>query len=223
MKTARIHPHVILDGRLAIFNEDARWLALADLHYGYEVEFRHAGGMFPLYGMDKIEERLAALIADYSPNRLILAGDIVHGSFSTKEGLNFIRRIEKKVDCLTLITGNHDRSLLSRDANFQNHFRGDGFVIHHGHQTCQTDPSEIEIIGHHHPCVSIRDGAGLRIKLPALIQEQTDGSERWILPAFSPWAGGTRWKKRDQTSRHWACSPERVFEFQATSSRQPVG
>jgi hypothetical protein len=30
------------------------------------------------------------------------------------------------------------------------------------------------------------------------------------MPAFSPWAGGTRWTA-DASSRIWLCTPERVF------------
>ena len=67
--------------------------------------------------------------------------------------------------------------------------------------------SGIQIVGHHHPAVTIRDGAGLRLKLPAFVQEDTN----WIMPAFSPWAAGAEWTGSEQAIK-WLCSPERVMK-----------
>jgi len=52
----------------------------------------------------------------------------------------------------------------------------------------------------------LHDGAGLRLKFPALVQE----SNCWILPAFSPWAPGTEWIEREQ-SQIWLCTPNRIL------------
>ncbi len=46
-----IAPNVLLDGRLALFHEVERWLAVADLHFGYELSQRAAGRLMPLWGM----------------------------------------------------------------------------------------------------------------------------------------------------------------------------
>lgn len=78
--------HVILDGRLALFHETQRWLAVADLHFGYEWSQRAAGRLMPLWGMDSIEQRLAELIRDYKPRHLIVVGDLVHDRASAPEG-----------------------------------------------------------------------------------------------------------------------------------------
>tara|TARA_R110002096_G_scaffold147671_6_gene307625 strand:+ start:3036 stop:3683 length:648 start_codon:yes stop_codon:yes gene_type:complete len=214
MSRAHIHPDVILDGRLAIYHERSRWLALADLHYGYEVEFRRAGGLMPMYGMDQIEARLVSLIADYEPEKVFLAGDLVHGRASSREMAAFCERMEELGPKLVFLAGNHDRGAITTRLEFEDFVRVDGFFIHHGHRPSAAAPEEIEIVGHHHPAISIRDGAGLKIKLPSLIQETHESGERWILPAFSPWAGGTTWKTRpNQQTRRWACSPKRVFEI----------
>ena len=69
---------VFLDGRLALFHKRQRWLAVADLHFGFELSQRAAGNLFPLWGMQTIETRLNALIRDYKPRHLILLGDLVH-------------------------------------------------------------------------------------------------------------------------------------------------
>ena len=61
---------VLLDGRLALFHEREKWLAIADLHFGYELSQRAAGKLIPFWGMDSIEDRLLELLADYQPERL---------------------------------------------------------------------------------------------------------------------------------------------------------
>lgn len=214
MSRAHIHPDVILDGRLAIYHERSRWLALADLHFGYEVELRRAGGLFPMYGMGKIEERLKSLIEDYEPERVLLAGDLVHGRASSREMTAFCERMGELGTNLTFVAGNHDRGAITSRLPFVDSVRVDGFFIHHGHLPSTAEDEEIEIVGHHHPAITIRDGAGLKLKLPSLVQETRETGERWILPAFSPWAGGTTWKIQDQVqTRRWACSPNRVFEM----------
>jgi metallophosphoesterase superfamily enzyme len=54
----------------------------------------------------------------------------------------------------------------------------------------------------------VRDGAGLRLKLPAFVQND----RCWIMPAFSPWAAGTVWPQEEQT-RIWLCSPTRIISM----------
>ena len=62
---AFVADHVLLDGRLALFHEREKWLAMADLHFGYELSQRAAGWLIPFWGMDSITDRLLELLADY--------------------------------------------------------------------------------------------------------------------------------------------------------------
>src|SRR6185295_6410063 len=104
-----------------------------------------------------------------------------------------------------LISGNHDRHL-AKQAGVMREWQSGGFCFHHGH--CELDRAEYtQVIGHHHPAQVMRDGAGLRLKLPAFVQQ--DGC--WVMPAFSPWAAGTVWPPDDQ-SRIWLCSPTRIIQ-----------
>jgi hypothetical protein len=64
------------------FHEEERWLAVADLHFGYELSQRAAGRLIPLWGMTSIEERLSELLDDYQPRRLLIVGDLVHNQAS---------------------------------------------------------------------------------------------------------------------------------------------
>lgn len=200
---AAITEEVILDGRLALFHEKQRWLAVADLHFGYELSQRAAGRLMPMWGMSSIEERLLALIGDYRPKHLIIAGDLVHDRAAAGEAGALISRLAQVCEPIVL-AGNHDRQLAGK-IPMLTCWQSDGFYFHHGHCAAET-PGQIQVIGHHHPAGSIRDGAGLRIKLPAFVQQ----GSCWILPAFSPWAGGVRWNA-DAESRTWLCTPTRIL------------
>ena len=197
-----VHDNVLLDGRLALFHEGERWLAIADLHFGYELSRRAAGWMLPFWGMDSIAERLFELLNDYRPKRLIILGDLVHDRAATAEARRLLERARAVCDLL-VIGGNHDRQL-GGSFELLDSWRSGEFHFHHGH--CAVKESRlIQIIGHYHPAGTIRDGAGLHLKLPAFVQQ----GRCWILPAFSPWASGTPWIK-DKETRIWLCSPQRI-------------
>ena len=224
---AAVAKNVILDGRLALFHDSDRWLTVADLHFGYELSQRAAGNLFPLWGMQTIEARLLELLRDYEPAHLILLGDLVHNRTGAAELEHLLRKLKKKCEVI-LIAGNHDRHLqnfatsstcpapaerrgrVSAGAepgfHLVNSWQCGDFYFHHGHGKNETIAG-IQIVGHHHPAVTIRDGAGLRLKLPAFIQEGAN----WIMPAFSPWAAGAEWTGSEQAVR-WLCSPQRILK-----------
>ncbi len=200
-----IAPHVLLDGRLALFHEKERWLAVADLHFGYELSQRAAGRLMPLWGMRSIEDRLVELLAEYRPQRLLIVGDLVHDRASTSAARDLLTRLGERCEVIAL-AGNHDRHTGSAIA-FAPRWETPEYVFQHGHCEAAEESERICVIGHHHPAATLRDGAGLRLKLPAFIQQE----RRWILPAFSPWAGGVAWPDDDETSQVWVCTPGRVF------------
>jgi DNA ligase-associated metallophosphoesterase len=199
----RITDWVILDGRLALFHEEQRWLAIADLHFGFELSQRAAGNLFPLWGMRTIQQRVEELVADYEPAHLVVLGDLVHDGTGGRVLAEWVRELEAATQVI-LISGNHDRHLRKQIETVPS-WRSDGFCFHHGH--CEMDAAdEIQIIGHHHPAQVVRDGAGLRLKLPAFVKQ----THCWIMPAFSPWAAGAIWPQEEET-RIWLCSPTRIF------------
>ena len=103
-----IAPNILLDGRLALFHESEKWLAVADLHFGYELSQRAAGRLMPLWGMTSIEERLTALLDEYRPLQLIIAGDLVPDSASAAAAVELLARLRKRCAVIAL-AGNHDR------------------------------------------------------------------------------------------------------------------
>ena len=219
----RIDKKVILDGRLALYHEAEQWLAVADVHFGYELSQRAAGALFPLWGMADIEERLFGLLADYRPQRLIIVGDFVHDRAARTQALDLLARIEGGAatapGCeVVLIGGNHDRRAFAADEVMAAHST-ERFYFHHGDTPAPDDPGQrTAIIGHHHPAGMLRDGAGLALKLPAFVQN----GRQWILPAFSPWAAGGCGGFGPE-ARLWLCSPNRILAPRIRSGTRPSG
>jgi metallophosphoesterase superfamily enzyme len=222
--TAKVAPHVVLDSRLALWHETQRWLACSDLHFGYELKQRALGGLFPLWGMEDIETRLRALLAHYKPRRLILVGDIMDCAGSMDETMALVATLSRECEVIC-IAGNHDHPALQRCSGFVRSHTEDGFFFHHGHrmtEMCATSPhggsTRTHVTGHLHPAHHFSDGAGLSLKLPAFVQTSVrqlvpnaaHDAPCWVLPAFSPWASGTRMTSAGNGTRLSAIHPTRI-------------
>jgi uncharacterized protein len=202
---ALVADEILLDGRLALFHQKERWLAVADLHFGYELSQRAAGRLVPMWGMASIAERLLQLVEEYHPRRLIVLGDLVHDKTAASEAAKLLQSLAAHCDPV-VVAGNHDRELRGHVEMVES-WETEHFHFHHGH--CAAGANDrIQIIGHLHPAGVITDGAGLRLKCPAFIQQ----ASCWIMPAFSPWASGTRWTG-DEPGRMWLCTAERVLRL----------
>jgi putative SbcD/Mre11-related phosphoesterase len=199
-----IAPKLILDSRLALFHSSERWLAVADLHYGYEVSQRQRGFLLPFWGMQTIEDRLHELVRDYAPTALILLGDIIHSGVAEGEAMRFLANLALLGPELLLIRGNHDRGL--RQLKLQSSVALGPYLFHHGHLPMDCEPHIVQIVGHLHPSWLFSDGAGNRLRLPALVRV----TNQIILPAFSPWAAGGR-LALETPLELWVCSKTRVF------------
>jgi metallophosphoesterase superfamily enzyme len=197
-----ISPGVWLDSRLALWLEAPRLLVIADLHWGYSASHRARGNLVPVWGDDDIESRLAGLLSDYVPAEMLWLGDVVHAAEGSTRAEAFLRQASTPV---TLIAGNHDRRW--KWAQDRSTTR-DQFFFHHGDGAPAVAEGRIEVIGHHHPAFDWYDGAGSRLKIPALVSSK----RRLILPAFSPWAAGTGWYTHLQPNETlWAIAPNRIF------------
>ena len=200
-----VAPDAVLDARLALFHRAERWLAVADVHFGYELSQRAAGALFPAWGMGTVEARLLELLADYRPARLVIAGDFVHDHTARAAALELLKKLRTQTE-VVLLAGNHDRRTFAA-GEMQPFWQTERFCFHHGDGPA---PAAAEgrqvVIGHHHPAGTLHDGAGFALKLPAFVVASTC----WVLPAFSPWAagGGGRF---GAGSRRWLCSPKRIL------------
>lgn len=216
MPAVTIAPGLLLDSRLALVHPEQRWLAVADLHYGYEVSQRAQGYLVPFWGMEDVAERLRQLVKDHQPEVVIVTGDLVHSHVAAAEASNLVDQLRGLARRLVLIRGNHDRNLSSFD--MQEQYRISGYRFHHGHVALAAETGCVDVIGHYHPCWKYNDGAGTRLRLPALIQT----SRSLVLPAFSPWAAGTP-LAMTEPHRVWVCSRNRVFPLPDAREKSVAG
>ncbi len=222
---------VVLDSRLALVNRGAGWMALADIHYGYEVARRAGGGLFPLWGMVAVEDRVAELLDAYQPEKLVLVGDIVDGRAAGVEAGQWLRALAVRCE-VVCVRGNHDRGVNWDGVEWVDFHREGGFVFHHGDRALgdlegdgesgRRCGEEIEVIGHFHPALSLGDGAGTVLRLPALVTDETERGGRWVLPAFSPWAGGGR-MELGAGARLFGCGRGRIIRRNGSGRGLPDG
>jgi len=217
--TAKVASNVLLDSRLALYHETAGWLAVADLHYGYELNRRRDGGLYPLWGMQCVADRLEELLNHYHPTRLILLGDIMDGRGSVEETLLLVARLRDRTE-VVCIMGNHDSPALKRAPDMVECHAEAGYFFHHGHRMedwrCPKAAPGTHVTGHLHPAYVFADGAGLRLKLPAFVQthlsDEQGSAAHWVMPAFSPWASGCCLTAPSATTQLYAVHRKRILK-----------
>ena len=207
-----VQPGVWLDARRALWFEETRVLAMADLHWGYAAAHRSRGNLLPLWGDEAVAERLDSLLSDYAVAEMLWVGDVVHAAEGAAAAERYLRSAPAPI---TVLAGNHDRRWSGKGETTARRGR---YFFHHGDVAHPIPVGCIEVIGHHHPAASIGDGAGGKLKLPALVVD----TERLVMPAFSPWAAGADCSPLlSSTTTVWAISPQRIFAVSA-HSRTPA-
>ena len=201
-------PGIWLDARRALYLAPLGALVVADLHWGYAASHRAIGNLLPSWGDPQIAAALHGLIADYAPREMIWLVDSLHTLTGRHTAEQFLENLatSSSAPAVTILAGNHDRRWPRAT---EQSLQRPGFYFHHGDAIAADIPANtLELIGHHHPAVSLYDGAGTRLKLPALVVSP----RRLILPAFSPWAAGVAWHNEAPSEEIlWAVAPSRIF------------
>ena len=200
---AEIRPGWWLSAERGLYLEEERTLVVADIHWGYAFSHRRVGNLLPMWGNEEIARRLNTLLERYRPTRMIWLGDSLHTPQAAEFAEDFLRGLGDLE--VVVIKGNHDRSWPRAD---RHEYRRGGLVFHHGDKARELFEGEIEIVGHIHPALSWSDGAGMRIKVPALVH----GPRRVILPSFSDWSAGAPWNDRlEDGETLWLVSARKVW------------
>ena len=133
-------------------------LVCADLHLGRDIT---ANTEFPLGASDRILSRLTQLLDRFTPDKVVLAGDVLHAFDHIPSGVEetFVSLIEaiESIDAKPIfIEGNHDSFLSTlHDGPVRDAYRiTDDIVICHGHKHPVPDATWY-ICGHVHPAINI--------------------------------------------------------------------
>jgi hypothetical protein len=188
----------IAEGRF-VHASGALWLAgprtllVADLHLGFAWAQRRKGELGPLLGGD-VAVRLRETMEELSPEEGVLLGDVVHAPRPAEEERRFVERVLHEMSGrarMIVVRGNHDRAFV-RDFGrlgipVVTEWRIGNLVAVHGDRIPSLAANEHVVLGHFHPVVGIRDAAGAKRKVRAVLA----GAQATVLPSFSPFAAGS--------------------------------
>lgn len=153
---------------------------VADVHLGYEWARGSGGDLIPAHSLAQILAKLERLFARFPARHLVVAGDLVESNVPCARTIRDVRALANWLGArgirFTPLEGNHDRWLVLPETVPT--WEVDGWTIAHGHRPIEAPRS---ISGHLHP--GLGDGSAV---WPCFLA----GTERLILPAFSPNAAG---------------------------------
>jgi DNA ligase-associated metallophosphoesterase len=180
---------VACDARKGLMLLDHDTLCVADLHFE-KASFLQMNGHVPLPTYDTRDSlhRLAALVSDYAPKRVVALGDSFHDIDADQrfsdEDCELLNAIVDSVDAFIWVLGNHDPNIPDgvRGPREDHAQVGDFLLTHHPH-----DPGKagVNLCGHYHPKLQVRVKTG-KISGPCFAHSP----ERIILPSFGTFTGG---------------------------------
>jgi uncharacterized protein len=178
----------------ALWLPDTQTLLIADLHLGYSWAQRRRGELGPLADF-RARDKLLKLCAELEPIHIVFLGDLVHAPRPCEPERAYVEEtlafLAKQAQ-ITAVRGNHDRAFAREFGHLplsttEVWTSGDLTAVHGDRLDRSPIPqSGTLILGHLHPCLSIRDASGAGQKLPLFLVN----SRCIVLPAFSPFARG---------------------------------
>lgn len=177
-------------GALWLPNENT--LLVADVHLGYAWAQRRRGQLGPLTD-GEVADKLLRVIDEFRPGTLVVLGDLVHAPRPSDPERAVIEQCLNQIlarTSLTLVAGNHDRGFAQDFAGSRvrlaKSWKCPGVIACHGHSAGLPHESEVLLLGHFHPSVSVYDAAGATVRVPAFLV----WPKGVVLPAFSPFSAG---------------------------------
>ncbi len=173
----------------AVFLEKTSTLVIADVHLGKAATFRAKGLPIPEGDNARDFQRILRLCKKYHAAHLIIAGDLFHARAGITPELqvalgDFLAALAIPA---TLITGNHDRRLVSLPAQLHPAAAlALDSQIRVVHDPADATGDQLHLAGHWHPVVKIPDGDRTSLRLPCFLLR----GNTLTLPAFGSFTGG---------------------------------
>lgn len=182
-----ILPGLWLHPRRMGFLEKSRALLVADAHLGFTHVLRRRGALLPAFDLG-LPDDLVRAAADCGATRVVFLGDVVEAPKPCVEERRHVDEVLERLGIpATMVLGNHDRHFAVDYPHLESvaSLELDGFALHHGDKAPPEHPGPF-VIGHFHPALRIRDGAGVSHLLAAAVT----GPRGVCLPAASPFSTG---------------------------------
>lgn len=200
---------LILSKNRAIYWTSKKMLIISDLHIGKGAHFRKAGIPVPADLNQTDLDKLDGLIAEFSPEILLVTGDMFHHKMNS-EVENFRRwRAGYPALRMILVKGNHDLLKPSDYAGLSLEVEPEELLckpFRFVHDQPGQEDEYYNITGHIHPGVTIYGRARQRLRLPCFYFGKTCA----VLPAFSLFTGLSKIRAAEG-DRFFAITPESVL------------
>lgn len=195
----RLSREVELIGK-GLFLKTEKTLVISDLHLGYEEMLINKGVLVPKAQLKETLRDLEELVKKVKPCQIVINGDLKHEfgrvlGQEWKDTLGLVDWIKRQGIKLIVIKGTHDPILKpilnKRSLETVDSLRlGKKFIFHGDKETNIPSDTEIVIIGHEHPAITLREGRKTE-KFKCFLRGQWKGKELIVLPAFNPLVEGT--------------------------------
>jgi len=178
----------------ALWLPDTRTVLIADLHLGYSWAQRRRGELGPFADF-RARDKLLRLCAEIEPQHIVFVGDLVHAPRPCEPERAYIEETLSQLAeraKITAVRGNHDRAFAREFGHLAlvtTEVWTDGPITAiHGDRLDRSPIPQAGtlILGHLHPCLSLRESSGAAQKLPVFLVTP----HCVVLPAFSPFARG---------------------------------
>ncbi len=195
MNKIEISEGLFLTSDYCAWYKKERTVIVADFHLGYGTVLKEDGMSIPTFQMENILDRLANIKNRYEPDSFIVLGDFKHnfGRSKSQEFNEILDIVDYLMeDCsLIMIKGNHD-NYLQNYANikgvpfYEKNMLLEDMSLTHGHLKIRWEG--LQIMGHEHPAIEIKDEVGSKLRLPCFLYHPK--REIVVLPAFDPLSEG---------------------------------
>jgi len=189
----------------AIWWEEERTLIVSDLHLGKAAHFRRHGIAVPNAVNADTLSRLESLVAQWTPQRLLVLGDLFHSDENAEWGefRTWLMRIRAEFGLQTfhLVEGNHDilpesafNGLdIQRSATWK---QGEFIFAHDPKDLGELSAGKVGVAGHLHPAVSMRGKGRQSLKLPCWWFDAK--RQVLIVPTFGTFTGSVAVKPKKE-------------------------
>ena len=208
---------LIVSPERAVYWRRERTLIIADPHFGKAAAFRSFGIPVPRGTTTTDLERLTALIAEFSAERLVVLGDFFHARRG--RSAETMRVIEEWRDAHTalridVVVGNHDVPSGAPPDAWRIGWSRDAIDCHPFRFTHEPRPARGMFVmgGHVHPAIRVHDGvSGVRARCFVF------GRRCAVLPAFGSWTG-SHVIRPGASDRVILCGPDTLVDLGTINS-----
>ena len=193
----------------ALFLPETKELLICDIHLGKAEYFQQNGIPLTNNSDENNFTRIKKIVRKYSPEKLIILGDLFHSKYSISKSLQ--RKVEGLPELLKtnveLVLGNHDNGCNIKNVKIFDIKKNKNIIFSHEPLTL-ADNKSLNICGHYHPKLYLKNN-GDKLSLRCFAMDTNKNI--LYLPAFGDLTGGYICKK---TFKKWAIiSEEEIIEI----------